>query len=92
MNIKLKANFLVMGKNETPSKDGKAIYYNLAVMQDGQAGNISCPKEVYDMVQPMFSYDCELAYSEQYSSLRLVGVYESTKRDVFGISNNVAKK
>lgn len=51
MKINSTATLIVLAANETPSFDGKNTYYNLALMQNGEVGNISCTKEVYEVVQ-----------------------------------------
>lgn len=74
MVITSNANVLVISRNETPSRDGKSTYYNLAVMQNGQAGNISCTEEVYDRAVEMKETEVSLTYNDEYKSLRIVGI------------------
>ncbi len=73
MTITANAKVLVISKNKTPSRDGKTTYYNLAVMQNGQAGNISCTEEVYDRVAEMKETEINLTYNDEYKSLRITG-------------------
>ncbi len=74
MTITANARVLVISKNETPSRDGKTTYYNLAVMQNGQAGNISCTEEVYDRAVEMKETEINLTYNDEYKSLRIIGI------------------
>ncbi len=78
MTITANAKVLVISKNETPSRDGKTTYYNLAVMQNGQAGNISCTEEVYDRAVEMKETEINLTYNDEYKSLRIIGVGMAT--------------
>lgn len=66
---------VVISKNEKESRDGQTKYYNLAVVQDGQAGNISCTKEVYESVtELMKEEELQLTYNDEYKSLRITGI------------------
>ena len=46
MNIKSVGNVMVLAKNERQGNN-RQMYYNLAIMSDGEAGNISCTPEAY---------------------------------------------
>lgn len=75
MTLTVNAKMLVISKNENESRDGKSMYYNLAVVQDGQAGNISCTKEVYDLIiELMKEVELQLTYNDEYKSLRITGL------------------
>ena len=50
MNIETKFNAMCVGKNESKTSDGKATFYTLAIVQNGQAGNIACSQYVFDRV------------------------------------------
>lgn len=51
--MKIQSNTIlsVMSANEKPSVDGRNIYYNLAIMQDGEVANVSCTEEVFNDVR-----------------------------------------
>ena len=75
MTLTFNAKMLVISKNENESRDGKSMYYNLAVVQNGQAGNISCTKEVYDLINELMrEVELQLTYNDEYKSLRITGV------------------
>ncbi len=75
MTLTFNAKMLVISKNENQSRDGKSMYYNLAVVQDGQAGNISCTKEVYESIlELMKEAELLLTYNDEYKSLRITGI------------------
>ena len=64
---------MVLARNETPSNDGKTNYYNLAIMTDeGQAGNMSCTRDVYELVEPMKVQTFVAEYNDTYKSFRLL--------------------
>ncbi len=75
MTLTANAKMMVISKNERESRDGKTKYYNLAVVQDGQAGNISCTGEVYDLANELMKEaDLLLTYNDEYKSLRITGI------------------
>lgn len=82
MNIKTKFNAMCVGKNESKTSDGKTTFYTLAIVQNGQAGNIACSQDVYDRVltsgQPIETYDFTGVYRDgQYKGFRIVGAGEA---------------
>ncbi len=75
MTLTATAKMMVISKNERESRDGKTKYYNLAVVQDGQAGNISCTEEVYDLINELMKeVELQLTYNDEYKSLRITGI------------------
>ncbi len=74
MTITANAKVLVISKNETPSRDGKDTYYNLAIMQNGQAGNVSCTDEVYELAVEMKETEVNLTYNDEYKRIRITGI------------------
>lgn len=56
-------------------------YYSIAVLQNAQAGTVSCSKDVFDLVESMCEYEFELSYNSEYKSIkasrirRRVGVF-----------------
>ena len=82
MNIETKFNAMCVGKNESKTSDGKTTFYTLAIVQNGQAGNVSCSPDVYDRVlssgQPIETYDFTGVYRDgQYKGFRIVGAGEA---------------
>ncbi len=73
MNIKSVGNVMVLAKNERQGNN-RQMYYNLAILSDGEAGNISCTPEAYDKVEVYKPNDVVFAYNEQYKSFRIVDV------------------
>ena len=73
MNIKSVGNVLVLAKNERQGNN-RQMYYNLAIMSDGEAGDISCTQEAYDKAEVYKPNDVVFAYNEQYKSFRVVDV------------------
>ncbi len=75
MNIETKFNAMCVGKHESKTSDGKA-YYTLAIVQNGEAGNIACGQDVYDRIltsgQKIEEYDFTGIYRDgQYKGFRV---------------------
>ena len=82
MNIETKFNAMCVGKNESKSSDGKATFYTLAIVQNGQAGNIACSQDVFDRVltsgQPIEAYDFTGIYRDgQYKNFKITHAGEA---------------
>lgn len=82
MNIETKFNAMCVGKNESKTSDGKTTFYTLAIVQNGQAGNIACSHDVFDRVltsgQSIETYDFTGVYRDgQYKGFRIVGASEA---------------
>lgn len=82
MNIETKFNAMCVGKNQSKSQDGRTTFYSLAIVQNGQAGNVSCSPDVYDRVlssgQTIETYDFTGVYRDgQYKGFRIVGAGEA---------------
>lgn len=73
MNIKSTAKLLVLAKNEREGNN-RQMYYNLAVMSEGEAGNISCTQDAYDKAELNTMNDVVFAYNEQYKSFRIIDI------------------
>lgn len=71
MQILSNARMKVIAKNQRTGNDGKE-YYNLAVLVEGQAGNISCTEEAFKGAFPDMDNNVVLAYNDQYKSLRIM--------------------
>lgn len=82
MNIETKFNAMCVGKSQSKSSDGKTTFYSLAIVQNGQAGNIYCSPEVYDRVltsgQQIEAYDFTGIYRDgQYKGFRVTHAGEA---------------
>lgn len=73
MNIQSKGTVLVLAKNVREGSN-RQFYYNLAIMSDGQAGNISCTPEAYDKAVVYTENEVIFAFNEQYKSFRIIDV------------------
>lgn len=62
-------------QNETSGKTS----YGLTVMQNSEAGSITCTKEVYDVVKPLHSYEFYGIYDDKYSYMKLNNVDPKTE-------------
>lgn len=75
MKITNKTSVLVLAKKETPGlKNPSQKYYSLVIMQDADAGSISCTKEVFDAVEDGKVNVLDTEYNQKYESFRAVGV------------------
>ncbi|MCI7062180.1 MAG: hypothetical protein MR965_08260 [Lachnospiraceae bacterium] len=82
MNIETKFNAMCVGKNESKTSDGKATFYTLAIVQNGQAGNIACSQDVFDRVltsgQQIEVYDFTGVYRDgQYKNFKITHAGEA---------------
>lgn len=53
----------------TPSKDGKATYYKISLMDlmSKEAGSVSCTEEVAAMAVPMTNCECTAVFDNTYN-------------------------
>lgn len=63
-------NVKVLAKEATLSSDGKNTYYKLAVLVGAEAGNVSCSKEVYDLVEVDKNYDLTAVFNSEYKTFK----------------------
>lgn len=79
MKITMKAEMHILAKCEpTKSRDGQSTYYKLTVMQGQEAGQISCPEDVYNSIKSGEKAVFNLEYNSEYKSLRLLGIAPET--------------
>ena len=76
MNIRSNGKVLVLAKNSRESGDGRnrQTYYNLAILIDGEAGNISCSEDAYNKAVLNTLNGVVYAYNDQYKSFRIVDI------------------
>lgn len=68
---------LVLKKNETPRFDDPTkLTYSLLIMQDDDAGKVSCPKEIYDAVKESEVATFITVYNpeSEWSKFRITGI------------------
>lgn len=73
MNIQSKGSVMVLAKNVREGSN-RQFYYNLAILTDGQAGNISCTAEAYDKAVINAENEVVFAFNDQYKSFRAVDI------------------
>ena len=79
MKIVNTTKLMVLTKKETQGvKDPNKTYYALVVMQDDDAGSISCPKEVYDAVKEGEVNAFVTEFNQQYESFRITNIVAPT--------------
>lgn len=72
MNLTLNGTVYCVGKKEDKMKDGTPFYSIAVATKEGDAGNLSCSKEVYDIVSAMNPYIIQCVYRDgQYKGLRV---------------------
>jgi len=72
MKITANINVTVLGKEANISESTGRESFKLAILQGSEAGNISCSKDVFDVVKPMHSYVVAAVYDDQYMKLSAV--------------------
>lgn len=79
MNINLTGEIFVVAKKEQAAVNGSQTFYSLAVATDeGDAGNISCTKDVFDSVRTMSKYQASFVYRDgQYKGIRVIGLVKN---------------
>ncbi|TCL59972.1 hypothetical protein EDD76_103163 [Kineothrix alysoides] len=88
MKLSLNCGVMILAKNSRVGTNGNT-YYNLAILQDSEAGTISCSKEVFESVDPMKPYGLQFSYNDQYKSLSVSGVLLSNEKE--SVSNSDLK-
>lgn len=73
MNIQSKGTVMVLAKNVREGSN-RQLYYNLAILTDGQAGNISCTEEAYDKAVINAQNEAVFAFNDQYKSFRVMDI------------------
>lgn len=73
MTITSASKIEVLAKNFREG-DNRQKFYNLAIMVNGEAGNISCSEEVYDRVKLRAENELVFAYNDRYKSFRAIDV------------------
>ncbi|MCM1047373.1 MAG: hypothetical protein NC433_02980 [Clostridiales bacterium] len=68
----------VLAKNSQLGRDGKTTYYNLAVLVNGEAGNISCTEEAFNNAVEDTINAITFVYNDQYKYFRIQNACEAS--------------
>ena len=68
----------VLAKNSQLGRDGKTMYYNLAVLVNGEAGNISCTEEAFNNAVEDTVNAITFVYNDQYKYFRIQNACEAS--------------
>lgn len=90
MKLEAVIGVLVLAKGSRDSNGN--TYYNLAVLQDSQAGTLSCKKDVFDLVAEMKPYQLGVTYNDQYKSLSVDKVIKDLSVSEKGVSREPSGK
>lgn len=82
MKITANINVTVLGKEANISESTGRESYKLAILQGSEAGNISCSKDVFDVVKPMHSYVVAAVYDDKYQYMKLSSVDLKTEKPI----------
>ena len=82
MKITANINVTVLGKDSTVSESTGRESYKLAILQGSEAGNISCTKDVFDVVKPLHSYTVAAVYDDKYQYMKLSSVDLKTEKPI----------
>lgn len=80
MKITANINVAILGKESIVSESTGRESYKLAILQGSEAGNISCTKDVFDVVKPYHSYAVSAVYDDKYQYMRLTSVDLKTEK------------
>lgn len=76
MKISNSTRVKVLAKSSRTSNDGKT-YYQIAIMNGAEAGNLPCTEEVYNEVSEMCDYSLETVYDTDYKYFRAIHVLQN---------------
>lgn len=80
MKITANINVTVLGKESAANESTGRESYKLAILQGSEAGNISCSKDIFDVVKPMHSYTVVAVYDDKYQYMKLSAVDLKTEK------------
>lgn len=79
MKIQNTTKLLVLAKVKSQGiKDPTKTYYSLTVMQDVEAGSISCPKEVYDVAVEGQVNTFLTEFNQAYNSFKITDIVKAS--------------
>lgn len=80
MKIGCQSISTVLSVKEETMKDGNK-YYKMAIMQEGEAGSISCTEDVFKSpFEPFKEYVLDLIYDDKYGRMRAVAFHPYTRK------------
>lgn len=77
MTIQSTGKIKVLAKNVRDGRERNSKFYNLAIMVEGEAGNISCSEEAFEGAAVDEINDVVYAYNEQYKSFRIISAQKA---------------
>ena len=83
MKINAQIKIAVLGKEAKKSETTGKESYTLAILQGSEAGNISCVKDVFDVVQPLHTYVVGATYDDKYNYMRFTSVDEKSAKPMY---------
>lgn len=95
MTIQSNGKIMVLAKNVRESRDSRNSqkFYNLAILINGEAGNISCTESAYNDAVIGKENGVIYAFNDQYKSFRIVGIVpESSVPDYATAGTNTDTK
>ena len=82
MTIQSTGKIKILAKNVRDGRERNSKYYNLAIIVEGEAGNISCNEEAYEGAVENEINDVVYAYNEQYKSFRIISAHKAVEYTV----------
>lgn len=79
MKLTEKMKITVLAKEAKLNETSGRTSYGLTVMQNSEAGSITCTKEVFEAIKPLHSYDFLATYDDKYSYMKLTDVDPKTE-------------
>lgn len=74
MKIRSNGKLKVLAKNSREGQN-RQTYFNLAILIDGEAGNMSCTEEAFDSAKLDAVNDVTFEYNSEFKSLRIIDAY-----------------
>ncbi|MCD8122902.1 MAG: hypothetical protein LUE65_11855 [Clostridiales bacterium] len=80
MRIKVAFRGTLINAKSEESRDGKNTYYKVSLDQNGEAGSMSCNKDVYDLVaggqlEKYSEIDFQAVYNDQYKNMQVFDAF-----------------
>ena len=79
MTIQSTGKIKVLAKNVRDGRERNSKFYNLAIMVEGEAGNMSCNEEAYESAAVDEINEVVYAYNDQYKSFRIISAHKAVE-------------
>lgn len=79
MTIQSTGKIKVLAKNVRDGRERNSKFYNLAIMVEGEAGNMSCSEEAYNDAAVDEINDVVYSYNDQYKSFRIISAQRAVE-------------